>query len=390
MGKFDRLARFLGLKASEYGDDAVKILEKVDTPEFAVSLKGQPRSEYLKALDEVYGPATIRQKLTGHTSDAFHGTADVFDQFSNEKLGSVTGPGTTKKQHWFSTNPEVANVFAEQAGVKKYLESVAPLYDKINADKKDILEMIKKTSDAPKPEAFLNMDTRLLENMKKYGEINQETIDKIVNFRNDKKKLDKIMLMKNELKTNGSNIVQVKLNTEGLKELDANGKNWSDLMNEIGNEEKIVKNIKEGSDYDYVPMGDSIGIKDTSKIRSINAAFDPRFKESSLLMAGGLAGQQLPEVDISPLPFLKKGAEAYESAKEKIIEPLARQINFTNDPEIQKIAESGLGIVADPLNYISGPIGYGTAALQGLSAFIPKKRGLSDMVEEYNTKRGNR
>ena len=53
MGKFDALAKALGLAVKKYGDDAAKILEKVDNPELAYTLKGKPRQQYFKALDEV-------------------------------------------------------------------------------------------------------------------------------------------------------------------------------------------------------------------------------------------------------------------------------------------------------------------------------------------------
>lgn len=39
---------------------AEKLLKKIDTPEKAVALKGAKRDEYLKALDEVYGPTATR------------------------------------------------------------------------------------------------------------------------------------------------------------------------------------------------------------------------------------------------------------------------------------------------------------------------------------------
>jgi hypothetical protein len=99
MGKFDRLARFLGLKASEYGDDAVKILEKIDTPEFAVTLKGEPRAQYLKALDEVYGDQAKRAADMGFGPETYyHGTKNKFDKFKTSSGGNA-GMGVYLTEH---------------------------------------------------------------------------------------------------------------------------------------------------------------------------------------------------------------------------------------------------------------------------------------------------
>jgi putative intracellular protease/amidase len=53
MGKFDALLKAIGVGVKEFGDDAVKVLEKVDNPELAYSLKGKARKEYFNAIDEV-------------------------------------------------------------------------------------------------------------------------------------------------------------------------------------------------------------------------------------------------------------------------------------------------------------------------------------------------
>ena len=52
MGKFDALAEALGLAVKKYGDDAAKILEKVDNPEVVANLSGKAKTQYGKALKE--------------------------------------------------------------------------------------------------------------------------------------------------------------------------------------------------------------------------------------------------------------------------------------------------------------------------------------------------
>lgn len=329
MGKFNALAKFLGLSAKEYGDDAAKILEKVDTPEFAVSLKGKPRTEYLKALDEVYGDQAKRAADMGFGPETYyHGTKKKFDQFKPSHGGSAG------KSVYLTENKNVAERYRPENG--------AMFKGRVRND--NILDL---------------------------------TVNNDIGLKNIEAAADKLGIRDelDKMKFKGGNAYYDLMRAY-------ENKNPSAFEGLIGNQRENaftekVKEITGAKGFKFSQNGIenySTNIFDPKDIRSHKAAFDPRFKESSLLLAGGLAGQQLPEVDISPLPFLKKGVDAYNSAKESVIEPVARSMNFGNDPQFQKVAEGALNIVADPINYASGPVGAGLTGLQVMGELTPEKK----------------
>lgn len=115
MGKFENIAKFLGLGA-DHADDAAKILEKVDNPELATKLIGDPRAEYLKALDETYGPAEQRAKDMGFGNRTwYHGTTVDIPEFQKEALGLSTNAQSAKKGFFFANDPSTASDYAELA-----------------------------------------------------------------------------------------------------------------------------------------------------------------------------------------------------------------------------------------------------------------------------------
>ena len=94
MGKFDKLAKYLGAKLNTADD----VLKHVDTAELATSLKGNERADYLKALNEIYGSQEKRIKAMGYSfKDYYHGTEhkgkiDAFRE-SGTKRGDVAKYG---------------------------------------------------------------------------------------------------------------------------------------------------------------------------------------------------------------------------------------------------------------------------------------------------------
>ena len=110
---------------------------------------------------------------------------------------------------------------------------------------------------------------------------------------------------------------------------------------------------------------DSIYVRKPNEVRSVHAAFDPRFKDSPLLMAGALAGQS--PVDMNPLEDIKKGLGYYEQAKEVISKPLARQLNLSGNQDDERTFNNILKTIIDPGNLVQGPVGGGISALQLLT-----------------------
>lgn len=267
--------------------DAEKVLAKIDTPEKAVALTGDARAEYLKALDTVYGPKDTRMKDMGFgEQDWYHGTSEDFPEFLREKLR----PGETRNQIWTSSNPEVASGFAKAAGHNKAHAEWQSSYVK----HKEFFDKIQKTY--PKwngrniPERIINFDEKI-------GDISKTEADLLRKYQKNLDNLNESVLFKNTQIGSGENILPLKVRRNTDKNLDFNGSNWSDVKDKIGNDEILLKNIQEDIRPHEVPVGDSLGVLNPNQIRSKFAAFDPRFKNSPLLMAGaaGVAINMLPE-----------------------------------------------------------------------------------------------
>ncbi len=100
----------LGIKSAQ------KILKEVATPEMAAKLKGAAKELYLKALDEVYGPAAKRAEDMGFGKKTwYHGTTVPIDEFKNEVKGLSTGAQSAKKGFFFAKDPTTASQYADLA-----------------------------------------------------------------------------------------------------------------------------------------------------------------------------------------------------------------------------------------------------------------------------------
>lgn len=98
-----------------------------------------------------------------------------------------------------------------------------------------------------------------------------------------------------------------------------------------------------------------------------NAAFDPRFKDSPLLMAGGLAGANIlptTEQQLNPFARLSDVAGAWETAKEKVSKPLAKSLNLSGNPQDEAAFNQILKTGLDPLNFLPGAAGLAAGAAQ--------------------------
>ena len=93
------------------------------------------------------------------------------------------------------------------------------------------------------------------------------------------------------------------------------GKNFYKEVENAGGPAEFSEKIK-NQGHDSAELWSQKNILYPENIRSTRAAFDPRFKGSSLLMAGGLAAPASTfNVDMNPLPDIKKGLGYYEQAK---------------------------------------------------------------------------
>jgi hypothetical protein len=321
MGRFDKLAKYLGLAAEKYGDDAAKVLEKVDSAELADALPPAERGDYIKALTEIYGDESKRRKaMTFPEKLSYTGTdREIRNLDPNINKNSLMGQGT-----YLTSDPKHANQFTNNE-----TGNIMPVYVKEGK--------------------YLNVNEN--------EGLSDELVDKLV------EKMGKGKYSPKELE-------QLKLDIKALP----NATKETALAKKIydGDVTKLGKDLnKEGilgkKHYSKFPIDnptETTLIKDPSNMRSQFAAFDPRFKDSPLLMAGAAA---IPQVDMNPIPSIKQGLEYYEKAKESLTKPLAKQLNIAKNPEDEAAFNDILKMGLDPANLVPGVSGAGLGAIQALT-----------------------
>ncbi len=318
MGRFEKLLeKLLAHTGDAHVDDAARELLRQDPKKY---------DQYLRALKAEYGSVAERQALTGHVVDGYHGTSGDIKQFDNDQLGSITGKGSTKSQHWVTDNPEVAEIFGSQAAAVKQGRKLEELAKPLNEEYNQLLKEIKESNGAPRPQGMFEIGNPGIDRMVKHGEISPELGERIKQYKikqNDFKDLQ-YKDSYDTHRTQGTNIMPVSIRQENPKVIDAKGGYWQDLHNEIGNGEAQVNNLKEGgpSIFGDMPQGTSYGVIDPANIRSKFAAFDPRFKKSRDILAGtagatalGATATMGDDSEASPLEAARKMAEEIAAAK---------------------------------------------------------------------------
>jgi polyhydroxyalkanoate synthesis regulator phasin len=250
---------------------AQQILEKIDTPEKAIALTGRDRQAYLKALDEVYGERVKRAAEMGFGEEVFHGTKytdSPIDEFrqSGTKKGDVAKYG---KGVYLTNKPMFANEFADESG------AVYPL--------------LRKTPQ----KTFMPEDA--------------EAARKIIEAAGKEVPSARVL----------------RAGEEGMHLLEkAFGKDWQEPLRSQGYRLEFHQ--------DYARNPTKIYSDAPNDIRSISAAFDPRFKDSAKLLAGQLGG------DISKLKGAEKWAAQGLSKLEKHTgEEIDRDL--LNDPKAKEL-----------------------------------------------------
>jgi len=243
-------------KVADKADDAQRLLAKVATPEQAVALKGADREAYLQALDQVYGARAKRAKEMGFGDKTwYHGTANDFDQFAKDNLGAAGRDHG--EAYFFAKNPEMANEFAEHSAIGKGGQEFI--------DQKDLVASLQdELADAESNHQF-----------NKWHKINK-TLEK---------ETQKLSTMGGE-----EQVMPVRLRSNNKPATtEAYGSFWPEKMiNDYlkkADDSLIIKNLQD-SPAGLGTRGDVGIVKNPNQIRSTNSAFDPRFKDSPLLLAG--------------------------------------------------------------------------------------------------------
>lgn len=214
-------------------------LKTIDTPEKAAALTGKERQVYLDVLDEIYGPQTQRMKDLGFDTQVLHGTDTdkiaqrmSLDELDNKKqLEGIKDfkPGT---MHFAAGNEQ--GIYTSPAVYKASEYAGDQMYPLVVRGQKHF-----PTYGVAVPE--------------------RELSDKnLYNMLNDSNAFEQLS------KATGKSI-------EDLKKLEFN-----DLVNEI----------KKSGEFEGIIAGSEVKTFDPSNIRSKFAAFDPRFKKSSNILAG--------------------------------------------------------------------------------------------------------
>ena len=260
---------------------AQALLSRINSPEIATKLQGAEKKAYLEALDLVHGDRAKRAKDLGFGEETYyHGTKSNFDSFAEKPRGS-----------FFSKDPKFADGFT-QDGYNNFVGNTIPAKIK-NVDKfADPAKMESKIVDTFDPDA---------------KEIYSRNVQEAAAD-------GKVRGLKNE------------------------GNNWATV------ESEGVQKYLKGNNFPGYHVGEegarNISVYNPADIRSTNAAFDPRFKDSADILA---ATAKNPTAKLIAQKAFKHITPNFGlgSAFDQINEPL-EQLNEPRNRAIE-IASKALG-----------------------------------------------
>jgi hypothetical protein len=295
------------------------ILSRINTIEKQKAIRGTPEyAEYLKALDAKYGQRLGKrdQDIGYGTKNWYHGTTVPIEEFKESAKGLSTGAQSAKKGFFFAEDPSTAADYAEfarQKGIVREGDTVTTKafsdqnYDNILDDEliKDLkFDVYEKNQLAnaweKRAENTKNTLNTLPKNSEKITEL-QETlkneIEQAKQYKNKavdlQKKLEKAY---DPILSGGQNVVPVRLkmnpHTKDYKSQGYRDTSYADEMSKArkkGKDSVLFKNTFDPADpYNRVQQ-DIAAVFNPNQIRSVNAAFDPRFADSDDILAGALA-----------------------------------------------------------------------------------------------------
>jgi hypothetical protein len=256
-------------------EDALRILERYSNVEDATKLVGPERKAYLDALDVVYGDRSRRAKDLGYTDPTtyYHGTKH--DEPIEQFRASGTQEGDVAKAGkgvYLSSNPEIAGGYVGKGDGG----SIYPVKLKYRSG----------------------------------GE-----------FEPDDLSLAKDIIEEQGLGPKGPK-EKLRSTERGLHALQRTGEDPQDVLRK--------------SNLRYSEDTGNIVVADPSEIRSTNAAFDPRFKESANILA--LNGNQAPKIAARMLAPKMSLGQAFSDITEPI-DKLDAPVNNLIDKAATKFAQ---------------------------------------------------
>lgn len=394
-------------KAAKSGAQAVKkaidFLAKYDKPEVTTKLIGDEREKYLKALDIAFGPKQQRMKDMGFGPEVYyHGSFQDLDRFDPRKFNVESGVG---KGVYVSSSPEDAFLnYAKSEGpdVKQKIEHLAltkylnhekpftaakkkllgssdegvlyPLHVKttktanLGPDQGDYYtDLLKSVGDediglSKEAQAIKNRLWKLREKYENFDptEVWAKILENDMPSESDLwRDMSKTTIYATDKKTGLNAANEIK-----RQALEAAG------FDSIILEPKTVGKpaVSFGFHYNAEPGTKHLTLFKPNQVRSTQAAFDPRFKKSPLIMAGkaaavlgasGAAEQAM--AGLAPDEVAANAGEAFDKYISQPVQSLAKQTltpSFTvrgqevktASPVTDMIIEGGM----DPTNVMGG------------------------------------
>lgn len=330
-------------KVKKVASSADDILKGITTAEQAVALKGAEREQYLRALDEKFGDRAKRSADMGFGKDTwYHGTTVPVDEFKNEALGLSTGAQSAKKGFFFASDPSTASDYADLAREKGVIREGDNVTTRWLSDKETPVDLAEKELKSLSSDIRLSTPSKL-----QFGDYNMKTdgitignsryksIDELEEaIAHNKRRIaesaddpdyieilmkrikglenGKVMLgskedqlnqmlsrkktLEDTISSQGQNVLPVRLRAgEGkIHAKDYKGQGYRDTTyademtkaQEKGNSGVLFKRTFDPADPNNRVEQNIAAVFEPNQIRSTNAAFDPRFKDSPLLLAG--------------------------------------------------------------------------------------------------------
>ncbi len=294
--------------------------------------------QYLKLLDEAYGSKVNRAEQMGFGKDTwYHGSpTGTIEDFKYSDINN------DHPASFFAQDPKFAEQFATREFGDDVLEEGTVYPVKISP---------KNTFDYENPEHLKDIITKL-ENSPEF---------------------------KNNIKFNGQ------VDRTGYYKKNIKDGNWGTI------EDGRIQDLIQDSGYDSYFLKENnnknIALKDPSQIRSINAAFDPRFKDSKNILAGlgagavglGVLAAPTEEAEAGPLSdILKEFIQKYPNKaqlknvlEEMYKSPMLKNRAFLRDeygdfvieelkrrhPELNKIDLNNPNTILDADQYVQNQLG---------------------------------
>ena len=272
MSKFKHLIDALkkaGLEISEHA--SAKDIVEIVPEDIMLRLRGESNQQFRNALEEVYGNQATREKMMGMDYKGFHGSPSTkIKEFKIDKPNSKELYG---KGVYIADNADEANIYA------------------------DILDQQTGIPDSDKSGAVYPLKMKTGKSFDTLGSVDEK-------IKTDLKKLipkEKHKLL-NSIEDNHSLLGLIQDN-------DINMGEFSNILKKNG--------------YDSVDSGQGFKVAlDPSQVRSKFAFFNPKFKDSSKIMAGG-AGAALmlgdsDEAEASSVPKSKQIAQAFNLSLDEV------------------------------------------------------------------------